>query len=100
MRGFITTTPQDANELGTAKEQKGLWGKSALEFEPSSGDACLESSPVCAECWHVQHQPGGQGARKRDRRGLCGVGKVLERNEKLLEGLKQRTILRFTFYLS
>lgn len=48
----------------------------------------------------VQHQPGGQGARKRDRRGLCGVGKVLERNEKLLEGLKQRTILRFTFYLS
>lgn len=50
MRGLIATKPQDANKLGTVKEQKGLWGKSASEFEPSCGDAHLKSSPLRAEC--------------------------------------------------
>lgn len=49
MRGFITTKPQDANELDTVKEQKGLQGKSASESEPCCGDAHLKSSPVWAE---------------------------------------------------
>lgn len=49
MRGFITTKPQHANELDTVKEQKGMSGKSASEFEPSCGDAHLKSSPKWAE---------------------------------------------------
>lgn len=79
-RGLRATKPQDANELGTVEEQKGLQGKSARGFKSRRRDVHLKSSPVWAEGRDkiaANSTAAGmiKGWEKRScDTGLCGVG--------------------------